>query len=110
MLFNISFLRGQEHFTPLGRDQLVADLSELIENKPDNALAVIEQWMLSYQHHKLVTHEDLCKVYKAQALIELDSTEKAIQLLNSLLNKSDPYTEALALKILAGIDFKNGRF
>ncbi|MBK6354525.1 MAG: sensor histidine kinase [Saprospiraceae bacterium] len=103
-------LEGQEHFTPLGRDQLVADLSELIENKPDNALAVIEQWMLSYQHHKLVTHEDLCKVYKAQALIELDSTEKAIQLLNSLLNKSDPYTEALALKILASIDFKNGRF
>ncbi|MBK8641933.1 MAG: hypothetical protein IPN15_06860 [Saprospiraceae bacterium] len=66
--------------------------------------------MLSYQHDKLATLEDVCKVYKAQALIELDSTEKAIQLLNSLLNKSDPYTEALALKILASIDFKNGRF
>ncbi|MBK8416598.1 MAG: hypothetical protein IPL22_20070 [Bacteroidetes bacterium] len=110
MLLLSHSLKGQELLIPFVREKLIADLSELIENKPDNALAVIEQWMLSYQHDKLATLEDVCKVYKAQALIELDSTEKAIQLLNSLLNKSDPYTEALALKILASIDFKNGRF
>lgn len=42
-------------------------------------------------------------------MIELGNTEKAAQLLDSLVKKSDRIP-ALALKLLAGIDFKNGRF
>lgn len=108
-LFSLS-LKAQEQFSPLDRDRLVMDLSELMDNKPANVLDVIENWRFNYHQSKFDTLANLCQVYKAQAMIELGNTEKAAQLLDSLVKKSDPYTEALALKLLAGIDFKNGRF
>jgi len=95
---------------PPDRFQLESTAIKLIEDSPEIGKAVLSKWIHSYQEQKESKLENLCNVYLAKAFIEMDKSEDAVVILNKLIPNSEPYTEAMALKTLASIDFKNGRF
>lgn len=114
LIFSCCFLffttGAQNQLAPSGRLQLETMAIKLIDGDPENANSVLSKWIHSYQEQKESRLENLCNVYLAKTFIEMDKSEDAVVILNKLIPNSEPYTEALALKTLASVDFKNGRF
>lgn len=81
-----------------------------IATDPEKGSQLFNKWSRNYHIHAQPGLEDLCLVFIAQAYLSLDRVEEASQILNNLLKKTDPYSEAMALKTLATLDFRNGRF
>jgi two-component sensor histidine kinase len=102
--------QAQNHLAPPDRFQLESMAIKLIADSPENANSILSKWIHSYQEQKESRLENLCNVYLAKAFIEMDNSEDAVVILNKLIPNSEPYTEAMALKTLATVDFKNGRF
>ena len=102
--------KAQQLLVPIDRINLETEANKLMEDDLEYALAVLKKWSANYQLSKQDDLEHLSKVFLARAYVESDKTEEAVEILNKLLSNSDPYSEAMALKTLASIDFKNGRF
>jgi len=102
--------KAQHLLAPADRNQFETEAIQMIEDGPEYAQAVLTKWATSYQLNKQIDLEHLSNVFLAKAFIELDKTEEAVAILNKLISKSTPYAEAMALKTLATVDFKNGRF
>lgn len=102
--------KAQQLLVPIDRINLETEANKLMEDDLEYALAVLKKWSNNYQLSKQDDLEHLSKVFLARAYVESDKTEEAVEILNKLLSNSDPYSEAMALKTLASVDFKNGRF
>lgn len=103
-------MHSQDTLLPLDRMQLKLASLKWITTNPEKALLTFETWAKNFHLKKQTDLEDLTVVYHAQALVAIEQPDEASAMLNKLLGKTDPFTEAMALKTLAGIDFKNGRF
>lgn len=107
---SINAAYGQDTLLPVDRLQLKLSAARWIMKDPDSAALIMDRW--SQQYHKLTqtAMEDLCRVFEAQAFIEVGRTDDAFQQLNKIITQAEPYSKAMAYKTLANIDFRNGRF
>ncbi len=103
-------LQSQDTLIPFDHAKLKIAAIQWMDAQPERATAVLEQWSKYYQENKQTDLQELSLVFLSQMLLASNRNDEGHQILNKILHGNNPYAKAMANKVLASEEFRNGRF